>query len=171
MSTDDGRDDDDSPPYSSGEIRTHYTVYPPGTPITREASMSRDFAGPEGLPLREFENEIDALRRDHEHTQRDVTSLLGSRAAMRKILWLVIPALAGGLVTALIYAGDKIAMSAERVGRTEARLDAIEKRLDDRGAEISQLRVTMEHEIDQLRAALLKITGTDTKPITIVRTP
>ncbi len=133
--------------------------------------MSRDFAGPEQLPFREIEGEIDVLRRDQALMQQDVTSLLASRAALRKILVLLIPAMAGGIVTALIYAGDKIAASAERVGRTEARLDALEKRLDDRGSEISQLRITMEHEIDQIRAALLKLTGTDTKPVTIVRTP
>lgn len=135
--------------------------------------MSRDFAGPEQLPLREIEGEIDVLRRDQALMQQDVTSLLASRAALRKILLLVIPALAGGIVTALIYAGDKIATSAERVGRTEARLDALERRLDDRGVEVTQLRVTLEREIDQVRAALLKLTGTgtDSKPITIVRTP
>ncbi len=113
--------------------------------------------------MRELENEIDVLRnnqasieRNQASIERDVASLLTSRAMTRKLLWLVIPALATGLVTALIYAGDKIAASAERVGRTEAKLEAYKERLDNE-----------ESEIGQLRAKLLQLSGVDPKTISV----
>lgn len=144
------------------EREAHYVEYEPGTPVVQETPMSRDLAGPEAMPpIRRLEHELGVLRAEQGATRAEVASLLTSRAAQRKLMWLVIPALATGLVTALVYAGDKIAASAERVGKTEAKLESYKERLDNQ-----------EAEIGQLRAALLRLTGSDhSKSITIARHP
>lgn len=127
-------EDDRTPPIrlvTENEREAHYDEWEPGTPIVRkERLMVRD---PEPSELLQ---RIERLEESHKSFQ--------------KFLWLVIPTLLGGFVTALVYASDKIAASAERVGKTEATIESLKDKI-----------AGQEQEIGQLRAALLRLSGAE----------
>lgn len=89
---------------------------------------------------------VERNERAMEALQRAVASLQASRDASRKVLWLVIPALVGALATVLVFAAEKIAASSERAGEIRATLDSEKDR-----------RQTLEREVEQLRAVLLRL--------------
>ena len=71
---------------------------------------------------------------------RDVASLTASRRFWGWAAGLGVPALLGAAFTVLLWSADRVSASAERVGRTEARLDSAFKLIDLLEAEVSELR-------------------------------
>lgn len=126
------RGDDEPGGPTEGQITEHYRRYRRGTPIliSQETQMSP------GNDDQDHGRRLDKL-------EQQMASMIASRTTFQRLLWLVIPALLGGIVTALIYAADKISAGAERVGKTEATIEALKERLDSQAAEISQLRAKL----------------------------
>jgi len=79
-----------------------------------------------------------------EHTvglmDRDVASLTASRRFWGWAAGLGIPALLGAAFSVLLWSADRVSASAERVGRSEARLDALGKLIDMLAGEVAELR-------------------------------
>lgn len=128
--------------------------------MTDDDTTPRDFAGPEAHFIPHFERRIEAIEHRYEEIDRRVDGLVASRDSGRKILWLVIPALVGALATVLIFAAEKIAMSAERAGETAAEIRALqEQRRQDR------------EDIKELRDRLLRLSAGDHGPPTSTDLP
>lgn len=117
-------DDDRTPPTQVPTDDDHYREYPPGTPVVHGAAVLHRLA---------------RLERDQEAMGRSLESLVASRSAQHKLLWLAIPALVGALATALVFAAEKIASSSERAGKLEATVEALKERASKQDAEITQL--------------------------------
>lgn len=151
-------EDDDTPPIrlpTDDERVEHFFDYPPGTPpVHMERTMNETGASD---ALERIARILEQLAGQQ---QQSVASLVASRDATRKVMWPVILALLGALGTVLVFSAEKIASSSERAGRMEATIEALkDARQQDR------------EEISQLRGALLRLTGTDKKTLSIVRNP
>lgn len=91
------------------------------------------------------------LQRQNEELRSDVDSLLASRRFWRWAATLGIPAVLTAMFAFSLYYADKIEAGAERSGRTGAKIDDIEKLIENIQRDITDLR---------------KHAGLDPKPIT-----
>jgi hypothetical protein len=102
----------------------------------------------------------------------EVSSLLSSRKTWRWAIGLGAPTLIGVFVTVMLDARSQVVSSSEHAGRTEARLEALDRALDR--IEKAQDR-RMQDVIDDIRALRLemhKITGHPLdQGISVVRNP
>ena len=144
-------DNDDTPPI--------HMVTDESTSRGHAVPMSRDLAGPDGWmgAFAQLERRTEAMERRLDARLDSlghvVESLVASRDTGRKLLWLIIPALVGALVSVLVFSAEKIAASSEQAGKQAATIDALKE-------QVQQQR----DDIRELRAALRRQSGNDHQP-------
>jgi hypothetical protein len=124
--------------------------YDEDTPRDNER-LSQPIPVPQNLFDQQLQDRVQRL-------EARVGSLTASRKTSRWIVGLGLPVLLSAIFGLILYSADKIAANSERVGGTAAEMKALSRQIE-----------SLEREIGELRAVLLRLSGINSKPITIVR--
>lgn len=103
---------------------------------------------PVQMELADHQQRLRDLERAGEYARLDIASLVASRRMWRWIVGILIPTLAGAMITVLLFSAERVSSSAERVGAMNATIEAL------------------KDEVHNLRMKLDKLSKIDSPSIT-----
>lgn len=134
---------------TDSERRRHFDSYPPGTLVVTES-------GP-ASPRSQFEIEL----------QGRVKSLEDSRSFWKWACGLAVPTAIAAVLAIQVNSSNEIRASAERVGRTAEKIEALEKTIVNDKASMERILEILEQDIRELR----KHAGLDVAPSVAIGAP
>ena len=145
---DDNTPREQRPPTNSERI-AYFVDHPPGTPAVSELVPT---------PHNTFEVQLDRRLR---YVESDVSGLMASRRFWKWAAGIGIPIIGAAVLAVLLDARASVIQSSERAGETRAKMDAIDKRIDDFRSAFDKAIDKIIEDVRELR----RHAGLDPRPI------